>query len=278
MKKAVSLILTFAVLATFCMVGASARQYTQEQLTEIIRLIWEDKEFQVEYSGTHIGNVIHIGIVNPPENAEVILRKRYNYDKIVVEPIWREFIQPGDWWRDAVRRTEAKTRGDSTGWGINKATGQRVYFKDGTRLTGVQIIGGISCVFNQNGILLGKRAVNRDYTVNFADNANVKISDGIIKFNVSFKNQIPNCPEEGFWANPHFKLFVYLDGRWKEIPYASDGFDDYILTADAGQLMSFSKRLSEFSCEFTPGLYRVRVGIGGGSGGGRTVIGEFNLV
>ncbi|MCL2077038.1 MAG: hypothetical protein FWH08_01370 [Oscillospiraceae bacterium] len=254
-------------------------RYTLAFLQEVTQKIWEDDDYRVEFSGTDQSrNIAEIGIVNPPEGAEAALRKKYNCDNIEVTVILREFVQPGDGWVKAVQKTQSSVREDKyTGWASNSA-GQRAYFKDGVRQTGVHRIDGFNCVFDQNGIFLGRRRAGADFNTDFGEDNSVSIEDGKISFDINFKN----VDRENIGAGTYFKLFVYMSGAWKEIPhdfslYNAEGNG----ISDEG-VMRFSMPTSSFSGELTPGLYRVRAEIIIGRGSPnlprRTVTGEFNLI
>jgi len=149
-----------------------------------------------------------------------------------------------------------------TGWAKSPSTGNRYYYKDGARVTGVYVIKGIRYVFDNKGAYLGKYSANKDYTINFDNNYIIKIENDTIKFTVTV-NKLADRKTWDFNGDPYFSLYVYKDGKFKYIPYRWEFFDNYGIGMDDDGVMHFSLPLSAFDYDFTPGLYRAKAKVGG---------------
>jgi len=180
---------------------------------------------------------------------------------------------------------------DYTGWARSRSTGNRFYFQNGIRVTGVHVIGGTRHVFDEKGVwLLGRTNAKERFSVIFENNYNVNLENGKISFEIKNNNfGIRNNDPKGqhlwdFAADRDVSLFVNKDGKWRRIPYIQEQFDDSLMvqTGD-GVIIRFSIPFSDFNYDLEPGLYRVRTQASNGERDkdGKTiwtdVRGEFNL-
>lgn len=170
-----------------------------------------------------------------------------------------------------------------TGWATSKSTGNKSYYKDGKRVTGVQLLNGVRYVFDEKGVYLLKRDNAKEkYSVIFKDNYDVSLEDGKISFEVKV-NDTNGIKMNDTWADPYFSLSVYKDGKWKKLSYKNTVFPAYALVALEG-LFRFSGNTSSFDYNFEPGLYRVEALVSDGKRDKDNkmietkVYGEFNLV
>ncbi|MCL1823420.1 MAG: hypothetical protein FWG44_04380 [Oscillospiraceae bacterium] len=174
-----------------------------------------------------------------------------------------------------------------TGWATLKSTGELFYYKNGLRVTGVNVIDGSRCVFDNKGIYMFKRTnANEPYSVIFNNNYNVSMKDEKISFDVKVNGLNGKNPWD-FAGNPHFTLSVYKNGRWRAIKHSFEFYHDLALGMFDESKMTiggFSLELSAFNFDFEPGLYRVRALVGNGDRDkdGKyiwtSVWGEFNLI
>ena len=160
--------------------------------------------------------------------------------------------------------------GDYTGWASNVSKTRRYYFKDGVRLTGVNVFpDGTRYVFDNDGVYLGQRSSNEDFDIIVDNNYTVEVSNE--KLDIGLK--ITSDSSSRFYStDEYFRLDVYKNGRWVEIPYVTHvivdgevierGYASEEVSTIAGvestEPIHLSRWLSDFDYEFKPGLYRVR--------------------
>ncbi|MCL2078165.1 MAG: hypothetical protein FWH08_07165 [Oscillospiraceae bacterium] len=148
-----------------------------------------------------------------------------------------------------------------TGWATSSSTGNKFYFNDGVRVTGVYVMDGTRHVFDSKGVWLGGRTNSKEeYSVIFENDYNVSagdMKDGSISFDVKINQPNGRKPED-FGGDPNFSLFVYKDGAWRTVKQVENNLAwMYRMEASQDMLLHFSAPAAIFG-ELEPGLYRVK--------------------
>ena len=260
-------------------------KYTYSELIKAKNILFENREqYKIIGAGTNIEtNSVFLDFTSNPSLKQLEeMKKLSNYNNIEINIIKNTSIDSDD---SIIIKSEIKYKNgkEYTGWATSKSTGNRFYYKDGIRVTGVNVINGSRCVFDDKGKWLFNRTNSKEkYSVIFDNDYNINIKDGKIMFKIKI-NERQSKTRFDFDANPHFSLYVYKDGQWKSVKYKDTGFDAYAVIADENMEISFSKNLSDFNFKFKPGIYRVKVAVGNSDRNDNgelirvDVRGEFNL-
>jgi len=165
-----------------------------------------------------------------------------------------------------------------TGWTRNATTDARFYYRDGVRVTGVQFLSdnGDRYVFDNDGTFMGKRTSAAEYSIVFANNHNISLSENdAVEFSVisdNFESELLTWEYNEFlgeymtwdysWER-NFSLFIRENGKWVHIPYHPvteiTTFDyNTALRKRSGETIDARQAFSMFNTDtFSYGLYRV---------------------